>query len=157
MRAALVDAGFRLIYRLSFRLLRLWWFLRRPAHRGAVVAVWHEGRVLMLRSSYRRTLDFPGGGLRRGEAPRAGACRELAEEVGLVVAPEDLRLAREERALWDWRHDRVSMFELRLAAAPRLALDRREIVAAEFMAPDAALAGEIAPFVRAYLAAARVA
>lgn len=157
MVEAFIDGCFRLAYRLSFRALRLWWFLRRPAHRGAVVAVWHEGRVLMLRSSYRRTLDFPGGGLRRGEAPLAGACRELAEEVGLVVAPEDLRFAREERVLWDWRHDRVSVFELRLAAPPRLALDRREIVAAEFMPPDAVLGGEIAPFVRAYLAAARVA
>lgn len=33
---------------------------------------------------------FPGGGLEDGEAPVAGAVRELAEETGVVVAPEDL-------------------------------------------------------------------
>lgn len=32
----------------------------------------------------------PGGGLRPGEEPRAGAVRELAEESGIVVAPSDL-------------------------------------------------------------------
>lgn len=157
MRAALVDAGFRLAYRLSFRALRLWWFLRRPDHQGALVAVWHGGEVLMLRSSYRSTLDFPGGGLRNGEAARQCACRELAEEVGLVVAPEALRLAREVTVEWEWRRDHVTIFELRLATPPALVLDRREIVGAEFMPPAAALAGAIAPFVRAYLAGARVA
>ena len=33
---------------------------------------------------------FPGGGLEDGEEPVAGAVRELAEETGVVVAPEDL-------------------------------------------------------------------
>ena len=33
---------------------------------------------------------FPGGGLEPGEEPVAGAVRELAEETGVVVAPEDL-------------------------------------------------------------------
>ena len=32
----------------------------------------------------------PGGGLRSGEDPRAGAVRELVEESGIKVAPEDL-------------------------------------------------------------------
>ncbi|RYC05234.1 NUDIX domain-containing protein [Nocardioides zhouii] len=33
---------------------------------------------------------FPGGGLEDGEEPAAGAVRELAEETGVVLAPEDL-------------------------------------------------------------------
>ncbi len=33
---------------------------------------------------------FPGGGLEGAEQPVAGAARELAEETGVVVAPEDL-------------------------------------------------------------------
>lgn len=153
----LLDASYRLAFRVGYRVMRLWWFLRRPDHRGALVAVWHEGRVLMLRPSYRRTLDFPGGGLDAGEAPRAGACRELAEEVGLDIAPDALQLAHEMTALWDWRHDHVAIFELRLAARPLLRPDGREIVAAEFMAPTTVLAGEISPFVRAYLAATAMA
>ena len=33
---------------------------------------------------------FPGGGLEAGEPPAAGAARELAEETGVVLAPDDL-------------------------------------------------------------------
>ncbi|HEV2796216.1 MAG TPA: NUDIX hydrolase [Nocardioides sp.] len=33
---------------------------------------------------------FPGGGLEEGETPVAGAVRELAEETGVALAPEDL-------------------------------------------------------------------
>ncbi len=33
---------------------------------------------------------FPGGGLERDEQPVSAACRELAEETGVVVAPADL-------------------------------------------------------------------
>ncbi|WP_322921883.1 NUDIX hydrolase [Nocardioides renjunii] len=33
---------------------------------------------------------FPGGGLEEGEEPAAGAARELAEETGVVLAPEEL-------------------------------------------------------------------
>jgi 8-oxo-dGTP diphosphatase len=157
MGRALLDAGYRLGYRLAFRAMRLWWFVRRPDHQGAVVAVWHEGSVLILRQSYRRALVFPGGGLGRGETPRAAAARELAEEVGLDVAPGALSLAREMTLLRDWRRDHVAIFELHLARRPTLALDRREIVEARFMTPTAALAAELAPFERAYLASRRVA
>jgi len=36
------------------------------------------------------TWCFPGGGLEAGETPRQGAVRELAEETGIEVRPEDL-------------------------------------------------------------------
>jgi 8-oxo-dGTP diphosphatase len=153
MPRALLNCAFRLAYWLGFRLMRLWWRWRRPDHYGAIVAVWHKGRVLLLRQSYRRALAFPGGGLERDESPRAGACRELAEEIGICVAPEALSLVREMTALWDGRRDHVAIFELRLAAPPALRLDGREIVAGQFMTPAAALAAPLPPFERAYLAA----
>jgi 8-oxo-dGTP diphosphatase len=155
--ASALDAACRFAYRLAFCLLRAWWFLRRPDHRGAIVAVWHGGCVLMVRPSYRRTLDFPGGGIGRGEAAAAAALRELGEEVGIVAVPAALRLVREMTAWWDFRRDHVSIFELRLAEPPELRIDRREIVAAEFMAPAAIPDRAISPFVRAYLSDAAMA
>ena len=148
---AAVDGAVRLAYRVGYRVFRLWWFLRRPRHNGAVVAVWHQGRILMLRHSYRRRLGWPGGGIGRGEAPRAAARRELSEELGFEVADDALTYVGETLECWEYRRDRVRLFELMLEQVPPLRLDQREVVGAEFMAPTAALGREIAPFIRSYL------
>ena len=146
------DRLWRLAYRVGFRAARLWWRLRRPHHDGAVVAVWCDGRVLVVQQSYRANLSWPGGGIRRGEEPREAARRELREELGLLVYPGDLVLARDTVVDWDFRRDRVRVFELRLREEPVLRLDNREIVAARFVEPQALLAEEVLPpFIRAYL------
>jgi 8-oxo-dGTP pyrophosphatase MutT (NUDIX family) len=145
------DAGMRLALRLAYGGLRAWWFLRRPAHEGAVVAIWHRGRILMLRHSYRARLGWPGGSIGRGETPSEAARRELREELDLEVADGALTYVGETLQSWEYRRDRVRIFELTLPAAPHLRLDRREVVGAEFMTPAAALAADIAPFIRGYL------
>ena len=154
-RAALratMDRLWRLAYRLGFRAARLWWRLRRPEHGTALVAVWLGGRVLAVRQSYRKHSSLPGGGVRRGEEPREAARRELREELGLEVRPDDFALAREMVVEWDYRRDRVRVFELRLRAEPVLRIDNREVVAARFVEPRALLAEhDLPPFIRAYL------
>lgn len=52
---------------------------------GAVLAVQHEGTVLVLRQPHRAGWSLPGGLLDRGEAPHRGVERELREETGLHV------------------------------------------------------------------------
>lgn len=146
-----VDRGFRAIYWLAFRLLRSWWFVRRPVHRGALIAVWAGPRVLVLRLSYRRGLNLPGGGIRPGETAQAAALRELKEEVGLDLAPADVRLAWRQQSIWDYRRDHVTIFEADLGEAPELLPDGREVVEARMISPLAVLAGPVAPFVREYL------
>jgi 8-oxo-dGTP diphosphatase len=44
-----------------------------------------DGRVLLLRQSYRTRWGLPGGLLKRREEPADGARREVAEEVALAV------------------------------------------------------------------------
>jgi 8-oxo-dGTP pyrophosphatase MutT (NUDIX family) len=146
----LVDAVWRLALLLAYRGLRAWWFLRRPHHRGAVAALWHGGRVLLVRTSYRRCWCFPGGGIGRDEPPEAAVARELREEIGLAVAPS-LRLAQVTTHHWENRDDEVHLFEGELAAPPRLVLDNREIVTARFFAPEELAGIELPPHVRAYL------
>ena len=71
----------------AHRLRKLWWRLRRPTTRGVRVILSDEqGRVCLVRHSYTTGWYLPGGGLRRGESPGAGAVRELAEELGVTVS-----------------------------------------------------------------------
>ncbi len=61
-----------------------------------------DGRLLLVRHSYRNAWGFPGGLLNRGEGPAEGAVREVREECDIaievvgepavVVAPEPRRV-----------------------------------------------------------------
>ena len=51
------------VYRLSVKLRT----------RGALVALWCQGRVLLVQASYQRELSLPGGWINRGEAPEQAA------------------------------------------------------------------------------------
>jgi 8-oxo-dGTP pyrophosphatase MutT (NUDIX family) len=44
-----------------------------------------DGRLLLVRHSYRHRWGVPGGLLNRGEDAAEGACREVLEEVGLAI------------------------------------------------------------------------
>ncbi len=147
-----LDWGYRLVYRTGFLAARAWWFMRQPRHEGVLVAIWVGNRVLVVRQSYRRTLCFPGGGVKRGEKPACAVTRELAEEVGIAVAAGTLRLAYEATKRWDHRLDHVRIFELRLETEPKLRIDNREIVAARFLTAEACMSARMNPFVAEYLA-----
>ena len=152
---AIVDRFWRLAYRVGFRAARLWWRFSRPAHDGAVVAIWLGGRILAVQQSYRSNPSWPGGGVRRGEEPREAARRELREELGLDVRPDDLVLARDMVVDWDFRREHVRVFELRLREEPVLRVDNREVVAARFVDPQVLLAADnLPPFIRAHLGGA---
>jgi ADP-ribose pyrophosphatase YjhB (NUDIX family) len=45
-----------------------------------------EGRVLLVRPSYKNHWDIPGGYVEPGESPRAACVREIEEELGLTTA-----------------------------------------------------------------------
>ncbi len=44
-----------------------------------------EGRVLLVRPSYKDHWDIPGGYVEPGESPRAACIREIQEEIGLAM------------------------------------------------------------------------
>ncbi|MGK5519163.1 NUDIX domain-containing protein [Micromonospora sp. URMC 107] len=46
----------------------------------------NEGRILLVRPSYKKHWDIPGGYVEPGESPRAACVREVREELGLTPA-----------------------------------------------------------------------
>ena len=148
-----MDAVARVGYRLAYRMLRLWWFVARPVTHGAICALWHDGRVLMVRLSYRPALTFPGGFRGRDETPAAAVAREVSEEVGLEVAANELRHVRTFTEQREHRCEKTDLFEATLATAPAPRIDNREVVDVMMLTPAEALNHLLYPPARVYLEA----
>ncbi len=149
----MIDRMWRAGLFVAYRAARAWWFVRRPSVRSAYVAVWWDGRLLVIRNSYKRGETVPCGGLRRGESPRSGARRELEEEVGIAVAESALVPALD----WVMEHestrDHVHFFEVHLADRPAVQVDRREVVWGEFFGLEELASRPLNRPVRHYLSA----
>ncbi len=145
--ARIWQAGYRALYWTA----RVWWFVRRPHTRGAVVAVWHDGRVLLVRSSYRPAYGLPGGFVNAHEASRDAAVRELAEEVGISLSPTALVQAWHGVLWYEHRTDDVTIWEATLDARPDVRIDRREVVWSGWERPEQALQRSLLPHVEEYL------
>jgi 8-oxo-dGTP pyrophosphatase MutT (NUDIX family) len=57
----------------------------RPRKRAAATMLFTDpaGRVLVVEPTYKSGWELPGGAVEDGESPRAGATREVAEELGI--------------------------------------------------------------------------
>ncbi|MEM8609486.1 MAG: NUDIX hydrolase [Myxococcota bacterium] len=148
----MLNALIRAVYRVAHWGLRLVWMIRKPETTGALVAVWHEGRVLLVKNSYRSQMTLPGGYIRPREDRRTAAARELREEVGINVQPKRLVHAYHGTHLFEHRMDTLDIYELEVDTAPTVRVDSREVVEAEFHQPEQALALPIVPHLQEYLA-----
>lgn len=149
------DPLYRLGYRIAHRCLLAWWQLRRPNARGAGVALWRDGRLLVVRTSYRGAmLSLPSGGVATGEEPRAAAARELREELGIEIAPEALREAGRIEFVFEHRKIVETVFEPHGPTDQQPRPDRREIVWAGWLSPAELAASPTVPSLDSYLALA---
>ncbi len=121
------------------------------------VIVEAEGKILLVRPWLGSgQWELPGGGIHRGEAPAVAAARELEEETGVQVAPEDLELLSEERlrgyGLSFWCHTYV----VRLPAAVQLRPQPSEILEASWLSTeDETVKSSLSPVTRTVVAAWR--
>jgi 8-oxo-dGTP diphosphatase len=137
--------------RMAFLGMRVYWWALRPTERSAHVALWHEGRVLLVKSSYRAGYGLPAGGARRREPSHEAAARELLEETGVELSPEALRKVDEYVDRSEYKADHGDLFEIEVTHEPTLRIDRREVIWAGFRTRVEALALPISPATRHYL------
>jgi len=69
----------------AYRLIRAYWWIRRPVVLGVRVLVADEDRVLLVNHSYREGWFLPGGTPEVGESLVETARREVREETGVMV------------------------------------------------------------------------
>ena len=113
--------------------------------------MWHDGRVLIVQSSYRRQVGFPGGFQKRGETALETATCEVFEELRVAIAPAALTLAWEGSTTFEHRRDTTTVWEVTFDVRPAIHVDGGEIVAAAWKTLDEARALRVTPPVTAYL------
>jgi 8-oxo-dGTP pyrophosphatase MutT (NUDIX family) len=138
----------RSLFRFAHALRKRWWRLARPRLRGCrMIALDGAGRVLLIRQSYGSgNWLTPGGGLRRGDDPVAGALRELREETSCRL-DDAVCVALLEETLHGARNA-VHVVVGLTPDEPRP--DGREVIEAEFFALDA-LPEDMPPLLRGQL------
>jgi ADP-ribose pyrophosphatase YjhB (NUDIX family) len=147
-RDAVVDLLYRVTYRCAYRMMRVYWAVMRPTTHGALVALWHDGKILLVRNSYVRYYSLPGGYVHGGESGRDAAVRELYEEARVRARPDELRSVVDKHHDWEGKREHIEVFELDVPAPPSLTIDNREVVEASFFTPERALALDLFPPLR---------
>lgn len=75
-----------------------------------VLAINGDGLVCLVRHTYTPGWHLPGGGVERGETCVQAAIKEVREEVGLIVAPNDMQLISIHANFENFRGDHVLVY-----------------------------------------------
>ena len=122
------------IYTVAFQSLRIVFSLTKTRVKGAIVAIWHDGRILLIKKSYRKRWSVPGGMVNKGETWKQAAVRETFEEVGLRILEKDMMFIAQVAGDLGPR-DRAHLFQVEIEDPVDIEIDRREIRIAEFVDP----------------------
>lgn len=142
----------RVAIRFAYVGLRTYWFLLRPRVVGVKCVLTHGDDVLLVRHTYgSRAWDLPGGTVRRREAPRDAARREMHEELGREI--EDWASLGELFIRTDHHDDNLHLFLARMSDR-ELELDLVELAEAGWF-PREALPTDLGRFVRPIMARVR--
>lgn len=91
------------------------------------------GRVLLLETSYKTDWELPGGIIEPGESPRAGAEREILEELGIEVKLDQPLLVDWMPPYLGWSDALELIFDGGIISPEQIKIDGKEILAAHFV------------------------
>jgi 8-oxo-dGTP pyrophosphatase MutT (NUDIX family) len=113
-----------------------------------------DGSVCVLETTFKPDFELPGGILEIGESPRAGLAREIQEELSTDLAIGRLLVVDWLAPYLGWEDAVELIFDGGEVTSPEsLRPDLKEIRAAHWLAPDAAIA-RMAPFAQGRLGSA---
>lgn len=74
------------LYKISYPVMKTYWFLRRPTTEGVRCIVTLENKILLVKHTYGSPLlTTVGGGIKKSESLEQAVIREVKEEVGLSL------------------------------------------------------------------------
>jgi 8-oxo-dGTP pyrophosphatase MutT (NUDIX family) len=126
----------RTVYRVGYRVLRVYWRVAHPEKRGVKFLITRGGEVLLVRHTYGRQpgWEVPGGGVRRREEPAEAVRREAREELGVDIG--DWRFLGDLFERIDGKRDRLWCFSSELGDR-EIVVEEAEIAETGWFAPDA--------------------
>lgn len=127
--------AFQQSYRIAFFFLKLSRRIFRINTQGAQVILWVNGKLLLVRSSYRNEFTFPGGYINAKESAAQAACRELFEEANINVSESSMQLKKKIEYYEHGRQLVDYIFSCNMSSYPPVSIDNREIVEAVFVTP----------------------
>lgn len=117
--------------------LQRYWRMQRALTMGAQGLVLDpEGRILLIKATYKPGWQFPGGGVERNETVRTAVERELEEETGVILDGEPLLFSLYAN-FRSFPSDHIALFVVRQWRRPVVPAPNREIAASAFFARDA--------------------
>ena len=107
------NQALRVLLKGLHKLLKMYWFVRRPRTFGAhAVAMTPAGRIVLVKLRYADGWRLPGGGRKEAEEAEGAIVRELKEEIGMTACSGVQRACDLEEAT-DFKRDLASLLIVR--------------------------------------------
>jgi len=123
----------KIVFKIVYPIMRLLWKVFKPNTTGVRVAIFNEGKeILLVKHTYRNGYFFPGGGIHNKETFENAAIREVFEEVGIKIEKENLNFKGIYQYFKEGKNDVIAFFVVKIDEKEKVKIDEVEILEANW-------------------------